>query len=200
VFVGHSYGGLLARLFADRWPDEVAGVVLVDSSHPRQFGEGRRLPRPFGVIRGALPLAPWAARLGLMRFATRLLPMDGKHLPEPERSEQLAFLASPRHWEGVRDEMQVWHPETNDEAARTRGFGDAPLAVISADHGDPASPWARFQDQMAALSTNSAHETVAGASHGALLSDSLPASRVVAAIRAVREAAIAHTRVSLPPR
>ena len=36
VLVGHSYGGLLVRLFAARHPDDVAGIVLVDSSHPDQ--------------------------------------------------------------------------------------------------------------------------------------------------------------------
>ena len=37
VLVGHSYGGLYARMYAARYPDQVAGVVLVDSSHPEQF-------------------------------------------------------------------------------------------------------------------------------------------------------------------
>jgi pimeloyl-ACP methyl ester carboxylesterase len=32
VLVGHSLGGLEARLFAQRWPQEVAGMVLVDTS------------------------------------------------------------------------------------------------------------------------------------------------------------------------
>ncbi len=36
VLVGHSLGGLYANLFARLHPDEVAGVVLVDSSHPDQ--------------------------------------------------------------------------------------------------------------------------------------------------------------------
>src|SRR5215211_6575363 len=34
VLVGHSYGGLYARMYAARYPNQVAGVVLVDSSHP----------------------------------------------------------------------------------------------------------------------------------------------------------------------
>jgi pimeloyl-ACP methyl ester carboxylesterase len=32
VLVGHSWGGLIARLFASMYPDEVAGLVLVDSA------------------------------------------------------------------------------------------------------------------------------------------------------------------------
>jgi pimeloyl-ACP methyl ester carboxylesterase len=46
VVVGASFGGYVARLFADRRPDDVSGVVLVDSLHPdidstfaRLFGE-----------------------------------------------------------------------------------------------------------------------------------------------------------------
>jgi pimeloyl-ACP methyl ester carboxylesterase len=41
VLVGHSMGALDMQLFARRYPAEVAGLVLVDSTHPRSFsGEG----------------------------------------------------------------------------------------------------------------------------------------------------------------
>jgi pimeloyl-ACP methyl ester carboxylesterase len=36
VIVGHSTGGLFARLYASRYPDQVAGLVLVDASHEEQ--------------------------------------------------------------------------------------------------------------------------------------------------------------------
>ena len=36
VLVGHSMGGLCANLFARLYPEEIAGVVLVDPSHPDQ--------------------------------------------------------------------------------------------------------------------------------------------------------------------
>lgn len=36
VLVAHSYSGLFANLFARNYPDEVAGVVFVDASHPDQ--------------------------------------------------------------------------------------------------------------------------------------------------------------------
>src|SRR3712207_9029576 len=37
VLVGHSFGGLYKQTHAARYPDEVAGVALVDSSQPDQF-------------------------------------------------------------------------------------------------------------------------------------------------------------------
>ncbi len=36
VLVGHSFGGLYIRMYADLYPNEVEGMVLVDSSHPEQ--------------------------------------------------------------------------------------------------------------------------------------------------------------------
>ncbi len=197
VFVGHSYGGLLARLFAERYPGEIAGVVLVDSSHPRQFGDTRRMPGRFRFIRALLPAAPWAARLGLMRLLVWIVPMDVKHLPPLERREQMAFLGRASHWTGTVREMQAWLPLTNPEAAQTRGFGDRPLAVITADHSARWGGWAQLQGEVAALSSNSAHETVPGATHGGLLSDSVYAAHVIDAVRAVREAMLRGGQVTL---
>jgi pimeloyl-ACP methyl ester carboxylesterase len=197
IFVGHSYGGLLARLFADRYPDEIAGVVTVDSSHPSQFGSTRRTPAPLKLIRALLPAAPWAARLGLMRLLVWIVPMDVKHLPPLERREQMAFLGRSSHWTGTVREMQAWLPLTNPEAAQTRGFGDHPLAVITADHGTKWGGWSRLQGEIATLSSNNALETVPGATHGGLLSDSVYAARVINAVHAVREVVLHGGRVTL---
>ena len=40
VLVGHSFGGVNMILFASRYPEEVAGIVLEDSSHPDQGSRG----------------------------------------------------------------------------------------------------------------------------------------------------------------
>ncbi|MEH6938673.1 alpha/beta hydrolase [Bacillus sp. JJ664] len=37
ILVGHSLGGLYANLFARQYPDEIAGVVLLDASHPEDI-------------------------------------------------------------------------------------------------------------------------------------------------------------------
>ncbi len=39
VMVGHSFGGMIAQLFAEQHPDEVAGLVFVDSSMAGQLGK-----------------------------------------------------------------------------------------------------------------------------------------------------------------
>lgn len=37
VLVGHSFGGLNVRLYASRYPSDVAGIVLIDASHEDQY-------------------------------------------------------------------------------------------------------------------------------------------------------------------
>lgn len=37
ILVGHSFGGMNMRLFSSLYPEESAGLVLVDSSHPDQY-------------------------------------------------------------------------------------------------------------------------------------------------------------------
>jgi pimeloyl-ACP methyl ester carboxylesterase len=46
VMVGHSVGGLFVRLYASRYPDEVVGLVLVDSSHEDQDERRRQMVSP----------------------------------------------------------------------------------------------------------------------------------------------------------
>ncbi|MGE0814184.1 MAG: alpha/beta fold hydrolase [Vicinamibacterales bacterium] len=72
VLVGHSLGGLIVQLYAARRPGEVAGVVLVDSSHPDQVRRMADLPRPPASPPSstsppppeAVGLDAWAAALG----------------------------------------------------------------------------------------------------------------------------------------
>ena len=46
VLVGHSMGGLFVRLYASAYPDEVAGLVLIDPSHEEQNARLEALVAP----------------------------------------------------------------------------------------------------------------------------------------------------------
>ena len=198
VIVGHSYGGLLARLFTEKYPDEVAGAVLVESSQP---SVSTAAARPVRAYMGVLPLAPWAARFGLMRLYVTFVRSDVDRLPEPERHEQRGYLSSSRHWTGIVRELEAWGPLTNPEAARTHGFGSRPLAVLTAETSARRwGGWAAVQGEMAQLSNDSIHEIVPGATHGSAVTDSAAAAFVSAAIRdvvtAVRDGRRLRERVS----
>jgi len=47
ILAGHSAAGLNAWLFASQYPDEVAGVIMVDSSHPDQTARSHEAMEPF---------------------------------------------------------------------------------------------------------------------------------------------------------
>jgi hypothetical protein len=46
VLVGHSYGGLVIRVYADEYPDDAVGMVLVDSSHEDQLSRDAEILSP----------------------------------------------------------------------------------------------------------------------------------------------------------
>lgn len=72
VLVGHSLGGTLVKLFARTYPNEVAGVVLVDARHAefskrcKQFGLSRLWYEPPTLL---FALAPRAMRAELAAIA-----------------------------------------------------------------------------------------------------------------------------------
>jgi len=44
LLIGHSLGGLLNRIYTGLYPEQVAGVVMLDASHPEQFEVFKGLP------------------------------------------------------------------------------------------------------------------------------------------------------------
>ena len=73
MLLGHSYGGLYTQMYAARYSDEVAGVALVDSSHPgnsRALQKGGRCTNRPGVRAGSKIPSP---RLGCVRCESALL-------------------------------------------------------------------------------------------------------------------------------
>jgi pimeloyl-ACP methyl ester carboxylesterase len=57
VLVGHSAGGLYMQLYARRHPAEVAGLVLVDPTHPTQFAGAGALDNRGGMASAAMAAA-----------------------------------------------------------------------------------------------------------------------------------------------
>ncbi len=183
VLAGHSYGGLYARVYADRHPEEVAGVVLVDSSHPEQFTrfpEGRAM---YEQTRRMGAVLPFLTRLGVIRLFN-VLPAH-PDLPQQQRALIEAFNSSTRHLSFTVEEFRAT-PETNAQVRATGSLGDKPLAVISA--GEQSPSWLDMQEELAALSPDSIHRVVDGANHESLLYEKHDAQETSAAIVEVVEA------------
>jgi pimeloyl-ACP methyl ester carboxylesterase len=186
VLVGHSTGGTYNLVYAARYPGEVAGMVLLDSSSPQQFSLVPAYPGVYATFRRATALFPSLARLGLARPA-----FGGGYtsLPAAARDQERALAVSTDELRAQRDEWSQL-PTVFRQAQALTGFAARPLLVVTAGKGQDTG-WSAAQDKLAALSTNSAHRTIAGATHEALLvEESFAAASaqgvadVVAAVRA----------------
>ncbi len=83
VLVGHSFGGLLVRMYAVKYPDEVAGLVLVDPLAAQEWlnptpGQSRMLGRGIMLARRGA----WLARIGVVRLALALLTGGARRVPK----------------------------------------------------------------------------------------------------------------------
>ena len=180
VLVGHSTGGVYAMTYAAQYPDEVAGLVLLDSSTPYQFDLAGYADE-YAMMRRGYGVAQSASRLGI-----GLLIPDSmtSSLPDPAGAQVAAFSTSPRGARNARDEISEL-PAAFDEAKALHTLGNKPLAVLTASGSlHDTDGWAAAQDRLAALSTNSSHRIV-DATHAGVLDDEQAAQASVAAIAAV---------------
>ena len=163
VLVGHSTGGAYVRIFAARYPDEVAGMVLLDSQPADAFTALPGYRAFYGGTHTMLALLPSVARLGIMRA----LAPSFADLPEPAQGQERADQVTPGSYASGRDEF-VQIPATLQAAMALTSLGDRPLVVVTALAG-AQDGWLPAQDAMAALSTNSAHRVLQDMTHEALI-------------------------------
>ena len=130
VLVGHSLGGLVARMFISLYPGEVAALALIDSSHPQQSW---RLPKTFleDYLGGKLATVALSyAQPIALRVRTGVLPCGE---PTGERAVS-GFFHGRRA--GAK-ELFAFAGICRDTAMAAKRLGDLPLAVITASERDP---------------------------------------------------------------
>ena len=168
VLAGHSFGGLYVLTFAARYPDEVAGMVLVDSTAPASAAKPAAASPDDGgsydVLGRVSALVSSSARLGLGRLYGQFA---SGSLPPRSRDEVRASVATASNLRSTIDEY-VQANASMQEAAALTDFADKPLVVLTAGIGSDATHLAA-QNHLATLSTNSAHRVIDGATHEGLI-------------------------------
>lgn len=166
VLAGHSFGGLYALTFAARYPDDTAGMVLVDSTAPTSGETPATAAASSDLMSRASALLSSSARLGVGRLMTHFIYGS---LPPQSRGEVRATDSTASALRSTIDEYMQGNASM-DQANALTDFADKPLVVLTAGENNDAD-WVAAHDQMADLSTNSAHRVVDGAAHQSLILD-----------------------------
>jgi len=101
IVAGAEFGAALARLYATRYPGEIAALVLIDVPGASVTGAAETPSARF------LAFAPWLARTGALRVA-RTWSSSVRGLPEPAAGELRSFLNRPDHLARASNELSSW--------------------------------------------------------------------------------------------
>jgi pimeloyl-ACP methyl ester carboxylesterase len=180
VLAGHSFGGLYVRTYAAKYPDEVAGLVLVDSTAANDKPVSQPQAGSYSILKHASSLVATTSHLGLGWF---LANSDFSTLPLKYRDDARATAATGKEMAGFLDEFGVAN-RSEAEAGRLRSLDAKPLVVLTATRGN-SKGWMAEQDELAELSTNSVHRVEPGATHAAFVDNPDHAAAVTRAIHDV---------------
>jgi pimeloyl-ACP methyl ester carboxylesterase len=180
VLAGHSSGGLYVQTFAANYPDQVAGLVLLDSTAPKP---GPALPtrtESYDVLGRVSAVFSAVWHLGAGRL---IVQRSYGSLPPHFRGEARAQASTAPYLPSYIEEVVASNTSMQQAAALTN-LDDKPLVVVTADTGNPAG-WEQAQDMMAALSTNSSHRVAKDTTHALLLHDETSSATASQAIHDV---------------
>lgn len=169
VFVGHSLGSLETIRYAQRYPEEVKGIVLIEGGSPEYYADrdgytiipySYRVLRDIGVLRALYHVNGFSAWANDQSNGLRLLPDDLKAL-----SNKAAMLKM-----GNRDMTEEIRQSRNNAKMILAGKKplDVPMTVLTADYFGKLNDDKDWRDSEAALpswSTSGKQIIVPNSSH-----------------------------------
>jgi hypothetical protein len=158
-------------------------MVLVDAAPPTAFTALPDYPAFYDMYRIATGLFPGLARLGVTQL---IYSSSHPELPALAREQARAALSTAGQARSQRDEFAMV-PTMMAQAGAVTTLGNRPLYVLTAPV-NAQTGWLTPQMDLAALSSNSIHQVVAGAEHEALLDNPTHAATTSQAITAVVDA------------
>jgi pimeloyl-ACP methyl ester carboxylesterase len=185
VMAGHSFGAVWTRIFAAQYPQEVVGIVLVDST----FLPKKSDYESWITMNNAIQVPLWAmTRTGLLRllFSGQFTQIG---YPTDIALELGAMQPSNQTFDTTYAETikGMWSlVEANVAAER---LGKLPMVILWATRSDTNHPRiAVFREEMATFSSNSVTRYIEGADHGSILGNEQYAQQVSKAILDVIQA------------
>ena len=157
LLVGHSFGGIHVRLFAETFPDEVVGLILVDASNPAMIKTINTEPEIKRLKRVRL-----ISRTGLVRAMLPRLLSHTRHLDDAARKQYLALNMMDSQ-NVMREALPMY-----GEGVKLSDSVHVPLIVISREPFEELESeklWHGYQKGLAALSDDARHIYSTTSSH-----------------------------------
>jgi pimeloyl-ACP methyl ester carboxylesterase len=189
VLVGHSFGAVLNRIYTHYYPDEVLGVVLVDTAifPPGSLDTQAKIDEwRFGndVLQAVL----WAmVRTGAARFVVGS-EVESLGYPPDIAAEFTALKVSNQSFDTYYAESFPVRLELVQEANKGENLGDLPLVALWATVL-PRQLTPEEQDQLGLIqqatseySSNGVSRMVEGSTHGSIIGSEVYAERVSDAV------------------
>jgi len=184
VLVGHSLGGVHMRLFAAEYPQEVAGLALVDTAYPLtvspELEAQMRSSIGFYQVMGLL-VSSGALRILGPLGGEGMLPETAVKLPADLQAAYLELLLDPAQYRTAAAEMRQLpqtFAQTEELLVGERPLGDLPLIVLTAGQQPApgstpfdaqtipaAASWLAAGEALAVQSTRGAQRVVADSGH-----------------------------------
>lgn len=201
ILVGHSFGGLLTRIYAGLYPKEVAGLVLVDAAHVDEYKAFGDVDKFVSRAAFGVQLMNIASRLGLGKTLAKLsLGRAAKWFSKEDLATFLAIASQPKHHETMLAEFSQHRCYFGAQSEVPDTLGDLPIIVITAGNsvsgqakigsltGDQVNELhQRLQKNLVHLSTQGEQIIIPTATHFSIFLQSDHASQVVDAIQRMVE-------------
>lgn len=153
VLVGHSFGGLNMRLFASKYPEEVAALILIDSVHEKRYLSSEWDEERKNIHKKNLRLFRLGyitSSLGIPRLLKQ--PVGRKRLPEPYQKYINYIGYNPRTFEAVYKEF-FYSEESASQLKNSKPLNkELPITVLSSNNNDAA--WVEHQNILSNLTNN----------------------------------------------
>ncbi len=147
ILVGHSFGGINVRLFANMYPDEVAGIVLVDSSNEKQLEKlSEFMPSPFFFI-----VVQAGAYLGLFRIPLiqNVFNIKAEKFSSDIQQIYTSQKVAAKHQKAAMQEMSLFKQSFNQLESTGGLLFNKPLTVITAGKSMSEQAPGRFSPEQA---------------------------------------------------
>jgi pimeloyl-ACP methyl ester carboxylesterase len=198
VMAGHSYGAILARIYATQYPQEIVGIALVDSMPLEHYASESDLASIKPIYEGMQTAFSIMIRLGVGRLLVSPGMFQASGYPTEIVPELVALNARSQTLDtdiAEKGSPGIW--ALSQAGAAAEDLGSLPMMVLWAGLGGMVQPsLLPTREAIAAFSSNSVTRILAGADHGSILGNEQYAQQVSDAILDVIDAASTGERLS----